>query len=152
MQAIVAGMLLIPGATGCYSYRMASGASTIAPGTYVSLSITDRGRVGLNERMGSGVLRLSGTLRDASDSLYVVNVESVEYLGAGKSHWSGESVRVPNEYVGSVSTRTLSKKRSWLMAGLVVGAIALIATTISLIATGLSDDGGKDGGGDPGTS
>jgi hypothetical protein len=151
MQAIVAAMLLIPGATGCYSYRMVAGSSGIAPGTYVSLSITDRGRVGLNERMGSGVLRLNGTLRDASDSVYVVNVESVDYLGSGKSHWSGESVRIPNEYVGSVSTRTMSKKRSWLVAGLVVGAIALIATTVSIIASGLSDDGGKDGG-DPGTS
>jgi hypothetical protein len=147
MQAIVAGMLLVPGATGCYSYQAVTGPRAIEPGTYVSLAITDRGRVGLSERMGSGILKLNGRLRTASDSMYVVNVESVDYISAGTAHWAGETVNIPTDYVGNVSTRKVSRARSWLAAGIIVGAIALVAATISILGSGLGgDDDGKPGG------
>ena len=51
MQALVAGMLLVPGATGCYESHAVRGATPLA-GTEISLAITDRGRVGLGPQMG----------------------------------------------------------------------------------------------------
>jgi hypothetical protein len=140
MQALVAGMLLVPGATGCYESHAVRGATPLA-GTEISLAITDRGRVGLGPQLGEGVLRLNGRLAQASDSVYLVRVASVEYAGAPTAHWTGEEVKVPRDYVASVAERRLSRKRSWLAAALAVGVIVAISAAISIFGGGTSPDG-----------
>lgn len=140
ITALVAAMLLLPGATGCYESHAAR--TTVLPaGTQVSLSITDRGRVALGPQMGEGVVRLNGRVAQASDSLYVVRVSSVDYLAAPTGHWAGEEIKVPRDYVASVAERRLSRKRSWVMAGIVVGAIAVVAAGIKIIGGGGVSDG-----------
>ncbi len=126
---------LFPFLNGCYTYKRV--AATQPPqGTEVSLTITDQGRVGLGDRMGSGVRRVNGRVVNPSDSAWVVRVSSVEMLAGGKSHWSGEEVRLPRAYVGEVATREFSRKKTWLAAGITIGALAATIGAVSLIASG----------------
>jgi hypothetical protein len=133
--AALTAACLFPFFTGCYTYtRSVSG--SVAPGTDVSLAITDQGRVGLSERMGSGVLRVNGRVVNPGDSSWVVRVSSVEMVAGGKSHWAGEEVQLPRSYVGDVATREFSRKKTWLAVGVTVGALALTISAVSLIGGG----------------
>ena len=140
MKALGAMMLLLPNVTGCYE-SLAVRSTALPAGAQVSLAITDRGRVALGPQMGEGVLRLNGKLAHASDSLYVVRVSSVEYAAAPTGHWTGEEIKVPRDYVASVAERRLSRKRSWLMAGIAVGALVVLAAAIKIIGGGSVSDG-----------
>lgn len=140
IKALAAAALLLPSATGCYEAHAVS-TSVLPAGTQVSLAITDRGRVALGPQMGEGVLRLNGRVADASDSAYVVRVSSVDYVAAPTGHWAGEEVKVPRDYIASVAERRLSRKRSWLMAGIVVGGIVALAAAIKIIGGGSVSDG-----------
>jgi hypothetical protein len=132
--------VLLPNVTGCYE-SLAVRSSVVPAGTEVSLAITDRGRVALGKQLGEGVTRLNGRVAQASDSLYVVKVSSVEYVAAPIGHWSGEEINVSRDYIASVAERRLSRKRSWLMAGIVVGAIAVVALGVKIIGGGSVSDG-----------
>ena len=143
------GLLLVPGATGCYvNVPVWEGAPSA--GQDVTLGITDRGRSELATQLGPGVRRVAGRLAALEDSVYVINVSSVEYVHANDAtKWNGERVRVGRDYVGSVTERRLSRSRSWLMAGVALATVALV-TTIAI--GGFGSDGGStrpkdDGGG-----
>jgi hypothetical protein len=140
ITALVAMVALLPNVTGCYE-SLAVRTAVVPVGTQVSLAITDRGRVALGPQMGEGVVRLNGTVADASDSVYVVKISSVDYLAAPTGHWTGEEIKVPRDYIASVEERRLSRKRSWLMAGLAVGAIVVLSLGIKIIGGGSVPDG-----------
>jgi hypothetical protein len=140
IKALAAVVLLLPNVTGCYE-SLAVRTSVVPAGTQVSLAITDRGRVALGPQMGEGVTRLHGKIAQASDSTYVVKISSVEYVAAPTGHWTGEEIKVPRDYIASVSERRLSRKRSWLMAGIVVGAIVAVSAAIKIIGGGGVSDG-----------
>lgn len=135
ISAAASAACLFPFLTGCYSYTKAV-TGAVPPGTDVSLAITDQGRVGLSERIGSGVLRVNGQVVNPADSTWVVRVSSVEMMTGGKSHWAGEEVQLPRSYVSDVATREFSRKKTWLAVGVTVGALALIVGAVSLIGGG----------------
>ena len=131
--SIAASML--PYLTGCYTYKRVD-ASPLPQGSEVSLTITDQGRVGLGDRLGTGVLRVNGRVVNPPDSTWVVRVSSVDMLAGGKSHWSGEEVRLPRSYVSEVATRELSQKKTWLAVGIAVGAVVVAIGAATLIGNG----------------
>ena len=45
------------------------------------------------------------------------------------------------DYIASVAERRLSRKRSWLAAGIVVGAIVVVSLGIKIIGGGSVSDG-----------
>jgi hypothetical protein len=134
--ALAAAMALFPFLNGCYNYKR-SVTTAIDPGTEVSLTITDQGRVSLGERFGRGVLRVNGRLVNPADTAWVVQVSSVETITGGKSHWSGEEVRLPRAYVGDVATREFSRQKTWLAVGVAVGAVVVAIAAGSLIGGGV---------------
>ena len=140
ITALVAVAVLLPNVTGCYE-SLAVRTSVVPVGTDVTLAITDRGRVALGKQLGEGVARLTGRVANASDSVYVVKVSSVEYIAAPIGHWAGEEINVSRDYIASVSERRLSRKRSWLAAGIIVGAIAVVSLGIKIIGGGGVSDG-----------
>ena len=140
--ASVSAVVLLPYLTGCYTYRQGVG-STVPAGAEVSLTITDQGRVGLGERIGAGILRVNGKLVDEPDTAYVVRVESIDFINAGTTHWAGEEVRMPKDYVGSVSTREFSRSKTWLTVGIVVGVVALAIGTVAIVGSGTEGDDSK---------
>ena len=143
--AIMTAVVLVPYLTGCYTYRQGVG-STVPAGAEVSLTITDQGRVGLGERIGAGILRVNGKLVDEPDTAYVVRVESIDFINAGTTHWAGEEIRMPKDYVGSVSTREFSRSKTWLTVGIVVAAAALAIGTVAIVGSGTEGDDSKQPG------
>jgi len=135
---VLAAALLLPPATGCYTYVPAP-RSGPAPGRAVELTINDTGRVGLAPSLGPGVLRLAGTLAESSDSVYVLSVSRVDAIGSGAAAWSGDTVRVRRDYVADVSERTLSRGRSAIAIAALGGLLAFVAT---LSINGIGGNGG----------
>lgn len=143
-------LLLLPSVVGCYQYVPITASAPVA-GTEVSLGVNDQGRVALAGQIGPGARRLRGRLTQATDSLFVISLTSVEYVGAPvPARWAGEAISLSRDYVSDIGERRLSRSRSWLTAG-VVAALAAAVSTIAIV--GFGSDGGSDrpgggGGGD----
>ena len=116
-------------AQGCYSYVPLE---TESPplGETVALQITDRGRVGLADRFGAGLVRVEGRVTKVDTADVVLNVFRVSQVGGAGSRWSGESVRLDRGFVGSVQKRELSRPRSWLLAGGITLGVQLACSAI----------------------
>lgn len=143
------GLLLLPGATGCY-VQVPVWEGAPPPGQEITLSITERGRSELAAQLGPGVRRVAGRLAALDDSVYIIDVSSVEYVHANDAtRWNRERVRVGRDYVGGVTERRLSRSRSWLTAGVALASVLLVS---AIAIEGFGGDGGNtrprdDGGG-----
>jgi hypothetical protein len=127
----------------CYTYAPVDTAVTPA-GEVVAFDISDRGRVALSERFGPGLRRVEGRLARVEGDEMVLNVIRVAHLGGETSQWSGESVRLQREYVGQMSVRRLSKKRTFLAAGIATVSLAVFIASKGL--TGHWFGSGSEGG------
>ncbi len=149
----MAGLMWRPGVAllaavlaGCYAYTPLATLSP-APATYVSLQLTDQGRVGAGPTLGYGLDRIEGTLVRATDSSYVVRVAGVTDVRGARSKWSGEEVSVQRAWVGNAGERRFSRSRTYLTAGaLGAGIAAFIATRTLGRGGGILQTGGGGGG------
>jgi hypothetical protein len=121
-----AAMLLLA-ATACYSYAPVDSQAPAPAGGYVALSITDRGRVGLNERFGEGVREISGRVVEQNANDLVLSVDHVRNLEGETTRWAGEETRVNRDYVGFITQRRFSAARTSLVAVGVGAAIYAMA-------------------------
>jgi hypothetical protein len=148
LRASLAGALLLPTLTGCYTYKPLWTGEP-APGTVITFGITDRGRVALSDRLGPGVREVSGLLTSTTDSVYAISVSRVRYIDGDRvAKWNGEAVDVSKQDVAGISERQLSKSRSWLAAGIIAGALGL-ATAVVIKGTAGPDPNTKPTGGGP---
>ena len=134
---------VIPAAFGCYQYSPLDTSVGVQAGEHVAIEITDRGRAELGDRLGSGLLRLEGTLTRTDSVDLVMNVWRVAQIGGTTSRWSGESVRLKREYASSVQARTLNRGKTLLMAGAVGAGVVLFASQFELLGFA-SDNGGPE--------
>ena len=132
---------VVPAALGCYQYAPLDTSSGVQAGEHVAVEITDRGRAELGDRLGSGVLRLEGTLTRSDSVDLVLNVWRVAQISGPTTRWSGESVRLKREYASRVQTRTLNRGKTFLMAGAVVAGVYLFASQFDLFGFA-SENGG----------
>jgi hypothetical protein len=132
--------------SGCYTYAPA--AREITPGQQVAYTLNDRGRVAVADQIGSGVLRVEGTLLQSSGSAYALAVSRVRTLDGRVSRWGGERVTVGHEHVASSFERRFSKPRTVLAVGAAVVGVTAFALTRSLFASGFGF-GDRDGGTPP---
>jgi len=90
------------------------------------LSLSDEGSVRLAPMIGPRIEAIDGRIMEASDTALVVGVEAVVAQGGRSMNWNMERLTVQRAAVSSIRTRTLDRRKSWIVAGLgVVGAIAL---------------------------
>lgn len=112
-------------ATGCYRFTPIEGAAPAA-GQEVRLSLSDEGSVRLAPLIGPRIEAIDGRTLEVTDTAFVVAVEAVLMRGGRSMTWSMEKLTVPRGAVSSIRTRTLDRRKSWIVAGLgVIGAIAL---------------------------
>jgi len=112
-------------ASGCYRFTPIEG-GTPARGQEVRLSLSDEGSVRLAPMIGPRIEAIDGRIMEVSDTALVVGVEAVVAQGGRSMNWNMERLTVPRASVSSIRTRTLDRRKSWIVAGLgVVGAIAL---------------------------
>jgi hypothetical protein len=134
---------VVPAVLGCYTYAPLDTSTEVQAGERISVEVTDRGRAELGERLGSGVVRLEGTLTRTDSQDLVMNVWRVMSIGGEMSRWSGESVRFRRDFAARVQTRTLNRPRTYLVAGAAVAGLVVFAKSFDLL-------GSFVGGSDPG--
>ena len=134
--------VVLPAAVGCYKYVPLDTSAGISAGEHVAVEFTDRGRAELGDRIGSGVVRLEGTLVQSDSQVMVLNVWRVAQIGGATSRWSGESVRFRRDFVAGVQSRTLNRAKTYLVAGSVVLGVTLFIKSNDLFGSFI-------GGGDP---
>lgn len=134
---------VVPAALGCYQYTPLDTSAGVQAGEHVAVEITDRGRVELGDRLGSGVQRLEGTLTRADSANLEMSVWRVAHFSGPTSRWSGETIRFRREYAGSVQSRTLNRGKTYLLAGTALVGIALFTTQFDLLgfASGTDEPG-----------
>lgn len=109
----------------CYRLTPVEGGSPPG-GTEVRIELTDEGSVRLAPMIGPQITAIDGRALETGDTAIVVSVESVVSRGGRSMNWSQERLAVPRSAVSSVRTRTLDRKRTWIVAVLgVTGVIAL---------------------------
>jgi hypothetical protein len=138
---------LLAFASACYRLTPVEGGA--APtGTEVRLELTDEGSLRMAPMIGPRISAIDGRVLDPGDTAIVLAVESVVARGGRTMPWSQERLSVPRNAVGSVRTRTLDRKRTWIVAVLgVAGAISLgdvfgLGTGFDGLL-GIGGDGGK---------
>jgi hypothetical protein len=138
--------VVLPAAVGCYQYVPLDTSAELPAGEHIAVDITDKGRAELGDRIGSGVLRLEGTLAQSDSQNMVLNVWRVAQLGGTTSRWSGESVRFRRDYVSEVQARTLNRGRTYVVAGAVTVGLVLFLKSTNLFGSFI---GGADPPEDP---
>lgn len=133
---------VVPAVFGCYAYSPLDTSTGVQAGEHIAVEITDRGRAELSDRLGSGVLRLEGTLTRTDSVDLVMNVWRVAQIGRPTEHWSGESIRLRREYASRVHTRTLNRGKTSLVAGAAVVGLVVFTRQFSLF--GFSSGGPDD--------
>ena len=128
--AVMCGV--VPAALGCYQYTPLETSTGVQAGEHVSVEISDRGRSELGGRLGSGVLRLEGTLTRSDSAELEMNVWRVAHLNGPSARWSGENIRFRREYASSVQTRTLNRGKTYLVAGTAVVGLVLFSKSFDL--------------------
>jgi len=125
---------------GCYTFLPIT--STVPQADRVAVVLNDVGRVQAGPTLGPGVDWVEGAIA-GQDSLKVrLLVNQVRDLRGGTSTWTGEEVEIAREGIAGFRALTLSKQRSWLLAGVVVGAvvISIVMTNLSLFGDGEGDE------------
>lgn len=129
VRAGAAILLLAPHLVGCYHHVPVANSATPI-GTTISVGVTDRGRAGLSDLLGSGVQRISGRVVESTDSVLVLSVTSAEYFNQPlPARWAGERVELSRDFVSDIRERRLSRSRTWIIAG-IVAALAVAASVI----------------------
>jgi hypothetical protein len=135
---------VVPAALGCYQYAPLDTSAGVQAGEHIAVEITDRGRAELGDRLGSGVLRLEGTLTRSDSTDLVMNVWRVAQIGGPTTRWSGESVRFRREFASRVESRTLNRARTLLVTGAAVGGILVFTKQFGLLGFSTGGEGPID--------
>ena len=136
---------VVPAASGCYQYAPLDTSAGVQAGEHIAVDISDKGRAELSDRIGSGVLRLEGTLTRADSASIEMNVWRVaSIVGGPTARWSGESVTFDRSYASRVQTRSLNLVRTYLVAGAAVGGLVLFTSQFDLLGFGSQDNGEED--------
>ena len=124
-STLVRVLLPVVALASCYRFTPLEG-GTPTRGEEVRLALSDEGSVRMAPMIGPRISAIDGRVLESGDTAIVLAVQSVVAQGGRAMNWSQERLAVPRTAVVSVRTRTLDRKRSWILAGLtVVGAIAL---------------------------
>ncbi len=140
---------MLASSTGCYTYP-ARAASEVNPPALVTVDVSDAGRVGLSDQMGTEVKRIEGQVVQRSDSALRLMVTEVRFLNGTSNKWQGQVVTIRPIDVKALSQRTYSRQRTVIAALVLSGLIALTVATKGF-TTLFGGDPSKDpnGGGPP---
>lgn len=117
--------VLLAVSSGCYRLTPIDGSAPEA-GREVRLALSDEGSVRMAPLIGPRIGAIDGRVVASSDTALVVGVQAVVAQGGRSMAWNMERLTVPRSVVSSVHSRTLDRKKTWMVAGLgVVGALAL---------------------------
>jgi hypothetical protein len=138
--AVAIGFL--PVLAGCYTYTPIATLQP-APGTNLSLVLSDEGRMQSMRQVGPYAMRVEGALLQATPEDLVLAVTDVVDIRGTRSKWTGESVSLPRSYVMMTYQKQFSRPKTVLVAMAVAGGIAAIIAGRNLLGIGGNGDTGK---------
>ncbi|MGQ0703544.1 MAG: hypothetical protein ACT4PM_10475 [Gemmatimonadales bacterium] len=136
---IVSAVVLVSLA-GCYSYAAPRGPEP-QTGTNVALDINDAGREALGGQMGPDIATVQGQLIERDSASYLLAVSAVKLRAGGDQVWTGERVRIRNDYVWNRSERRLSWGRTVAFGALSVGGIGGLLAALGAFDPGFQEPG-----------
>ena len=143
MRSVARACFALVLAGACYRYAPPS---TVTPssGDVVRLDLTTAGVGRMSSVLGRDAVAVEGSILSVDDTSYVMSVSGTRQReNQSASSWAGERVVIPRSAVQSIERRSLDKKKTWLVAGLVVlGAIAAKVIISGFDALAGGDDGG----------
>jgi hypothetical protein len=92
--------------------------------------------------MGPEIAQVEGILVEKDNEGYLLAVSNVRLLRGGEQVWSGEKVRLNNQYLGPAYARKFSMGRSIGLGVVTIGGFGAILATTSLLGIGQDDGGG----------
>ena len=126
---------------GCYTYTYAP--EQPAPGTQLSVDLTDAGRFQLENSVGPEVARIEGDLASTSDSTITLRVARTTSLRGEIQQWAGEPVTLRGGWYRMMRERRFSTPRTVvLVSSMTAGFVAFIASR-GLIGLGGGGPGDK---------
>jgi len=137
--AVAIGFL--PLAAGCYVYNPIATPEP-APGTNLSLVLSDEGRMQSTRQVGPYAMRIEGELVQATPDDFVLSVTDVVDIRGIHSKWTGESVSLPRSYVMMTYEKQFSRSKTVLLATAVAGGIVALIASRNLLGFGGSGDNG----------
>jgi hypothetical protein len=148
VSVVCAGSLALQ--LGCYSYTPVQSQQPARPDR-ISITLNDRGRQLLAERVGPLLDRIEGRFVSSDTVNVIIAVNKVVNLRNEATNWTGEKVSIPREGILGFQDRPYSRSKTFALIGALVGGALLVITSISLGVVGGS--GKKDPpGGDPSES
>lgn len=123
---------------GCYRYAPLT-TEELSPGSVVRLRLTAPGAERLASVVGPGTTTVDGRVIAVSDTAYLVAVSGVVRHGPSGATdgdegtpvgWSGEQISLPRSALSGAQRRVLDRKRSFVVAGIGVAAIALTGKAV----------------------
>lgn len=131
-----------PIVAGCYTYTPLTTLQP-APGTNLSLLLSDEGRMQTARQVGPYTMRIEGQLLSATPADYVLAVTDVVDIRGTRSKWTGESVPLPRTYVAMAYEKRFSRGKTALLASAVTAGIVAIIASRNLLGLGGNGDTGQ---------
>ena len=116
---------------GCYTYRPVQSAP-VPPQQRGAVVLNDQGRLLLSDRLGSLIERVEGTFISHDSTGVVLEVTGTKDVRGGSSLWSGERVEIPSSAILGYQLRELSRSRSLVLGGSVIGLITAATFGLTL--------------------
>lgn len=123
--------LLLGFQAGCYALGPVQSAVPVGA-EQVGVLLNDRGRFQMSESLGTEVDIVIGALTGQDDAMIRLAVYRIVTLRGAEATWTGESIVIPRDGIMGFRERKLSKARSWVLAGAVVGAIIISVVVLGL--------------------
>jgi hypothetical protein len=134
---------LLPLVAACYTYTPIATLQP-APGTNLSLVLSDEGRMQTAHQVGPYATRIEGQLLSATPADYVLAVTDVVDIRGIRSKWTGESVPLPRTYVAFAYEKQFSRGKTALLASAVTAGIVAIIASRNLLGLGGNGDTGTN--------
>jgi hypothetical protein len=93
----------------------------------VALQLTDVGRASLGEALGPSVDVIDGRLVSRDSAAWTISVSAVHLLRGGEQVWSGERLRIRNDFVALASEKRFSRGRTAIVTAATLGVVYAIA-------------------------
>jgi len=140
-RQLIVAIGFLPLLAGCYTYTPVATVQP-APGTNLSLVLSDEGRMQSMRQVGPYAMRIEGELLQATPADFVLAVSDVVDIRGTHSKWTGESVSLPRSYVMMTYEKRFSRSRTVLLATAVAGGIVAIIAGRNLLGFGGSGSSG----------
>lgn len=116
----------------CYNITPVTGAATVPTGN-VEITINERGRVLLGNRLGSLLDRVNGRIVRADSVNVEVAVQTSQDVKGSLARWDGDRVTIAREGIASIVEKKPNRKRTAILTGIILGGIAIgLAALIGL--------------------